>query len=160
MQIHIYDSNKFKLLQVEHIQNLVGSVSVSNTSQRSTPLLPRRNICAYSSTETNPFRADPIDVEALNRLISNRNVISSPSYTLENSNIEYNQSGCQTKKPQRVVPFDTSRILPKMNNFDDMAKSACQKGDNTSTCQLGAHPKNARSPESNGNNLIGLLKYS
>lgn len=145
-------------------ENLSGNFSTSSMSQPTTPVISRRNIFACNPRDTNPFRAEQMNQNALDRSTSNAkanvnpNIVSiSPCSMEKNDN---HQSDWLTNKNHRniVNRLGTSdgNHSSEMNNFNDipviknMLNSACPKEDNNGTCETGAHPKNAQSSEQNG----------
>lgn len=170
----------YRFSQVKQIENLVGSMSSSSISrpstplrqwdnfpgnsssipQPTTPLISRRNISAVTSPrDTNPFRAEP---ENNNRNELNRSTSNNQSDWFTNNN---SNNGNNNNKQRRnfVNRFQSQAIdynhSSGMNNFDDMPASsdmptsACPKENTNGSCQTGAHPKSAQSPEQNGNGL-------
>lgn len=138
--------------------NLSGNFSTPCTSQPTTPLLSRRNIPAHGSPrDTNPFRAEQMDRNVLDRSSSKADFATAPSYSMDT--YDSHQSDWFTKQNQRNIvdrTTDVSRPI-EMSKFEampvnyGMPTSACPKEDTNGTCQTGAHPKNPQSPDQNGN---------
>lgn len=138
--------------------NLSGNFSTPSISRPTTPLLSRRNVPANDiPRDTNPFRAEQMDRNVLDRSTPKANFATSPSYSMETN--DCHQSDWFTNKNQRNIVDRTNDVSHsvEMSKFDampinhELPTSACPKEDNNGTCQTGAHPKNPQSPDQNGN---------